>query len=185
MTGPEGHALSRSDEVEAEATHRAITIAHTVNLPLYIVHVMKRSAANEVRRAKKKGYVVFGEALAAGLGCDGRHYWDKDWDKAASYVMSPVIDEDPATKEYEMRLLQTHDLDTTATDNCTFSSKQKRMGAENFTKIPNGCNGIEDRMAVVWDRGVETGILSPSDFVRVTSAQTAKIFNMYPRKGVI
>ena len=66
---------------------------------------MKRAAADEVVRAKKKGYVVYAEALAAGLGCDGRHYWDKDFDKAASYVMSPVIDSDPATKEFEMRLL--------------------------------------------------------------------------------
>jgi dihydropyrimidinase len=59
------------------------------------------------------------------------------------------------------------------------------MGKESFDGIPNGCNGIEDRLSVVWNNGVEKGILTPSDFVRVTSAQTAKIFNMYPRKGVI
>lgn len=123
VTGPEGHPLSRTGEIEGEATHRVITIANTVNLPLYIVHVMKKQAADEVVRAKKKGFVVYGEALAAGLGCDGCNYWSKDWDKAAGYVMSPAIDDDPATKEYEMRLLHTHDLDTTATDNCTFTKE--------------------------------------------------------------
>ena len=100
MTGPEGHALSRPDEIEAEATHRVITFANAINLPVYIVHVMKRGANDEIVRAKRKGNVVFAEALAAGLGADGRHYWDPDWDHAAGFVMSPVIDEDPSTKEY-------------------------------------------------------------------------------------
>jgi dihydropyrimidinase len=170
VTGPEGHALSRPDEIEAEATHRVITFANAINLPVYIVHVMKRGANDEIVRAKRKGNVVFAEALAAGLGADGRHYWDPDWDHAAGFVMSPVIDEDPSTKEYQMRLLNTHDIDTTATDNCTFCSQQKRMGKDAFTKIPNGCNGIEDRMSVVWSKGVETGAITASDFVRATSA---------------
>lgn len=59
------------------------------------------------------------------------------------------------------------------------------MGAECFTKIPNGVNGLEDRMAIVWTKGVETGVISPSDFVRVTSTNAAKIFNLYPKKGII
>ena len=95
MTGPEGHLLSRGDEVEAEATHRAITIASEINVPLYVVHLMKQSAANEVRRAKKKGYVVYGEALAVGLATDGSHYFDEDWDHAAGHVMSPAICDNP------------------------------------------------------------------------------------------
>jgi dihydropyrimidinase len=82
---------------------------------------MKKSAAKEIRRAKKKGYVVFAEALAVGLGEDGRHYWNEDWDHAAGYVMSPAIDDDPTTKDFLMNLISTHDIDTTATDNCTFT----------------------------------------------------------------
>lgn len=185
VTGPEGHALSRPDEVEAEATHRVITLASAVNVPLYVVHVMKKGANDEIVKAKRNGNVVFAEALAAGLGVDGRHYWNPDWDHAAGYVMSPAIDCDPATKEYQMRLIHTHDIDTTATDNCAFCTSQKRMGKDNFTKIPNGCNGVEDRMSVIWSKGVNTGMITPSDFVRATSTQTAKIFNMYPRKGII
>ena len=105
ITGPEGHMFARDGEIEAQAVHNAISIAETINIPLYVVHVMKKSAAQEIRRAKKKGYVVFGEALAAGLGVDGSHYLNPDWDHAAGYVMSPVIDQDPTTKEFEMKLL--------------------------------------------------------------------------------
>jgi dihydropyrimidinase len=76
-------------------------------------------------------------------------------------------------------------LHTTATDHCTFCAEQKAMGADDFTRIPNGCGGVEERMAVVWDAGVNTGRLTPSEFVRVTSANAAQIFNIYPRKGVI
>lgn len=84
-----------------------------------------------------------------------------------------------------MRLISTHDIDTTATDNCAFTQEQKRMGKDGFNKIPNGCNGLEDRYSVVWEKGVNTGKITPSDFVRVTSTNSAKIFNMYPRKGTI
>jgi dihydropyrimidinase len=76
-------------------------------------------------------------------------------------------------------------LDTTATDNCTFNKDQKRMGHACFKGIPNGVNGIEDRMSIVWTNGVNKGVISPSDFVRVTSTNAAKIFNMYPQKGII
>lgn len=87
--------MSRGEEVEAEATHRAITIASEINVPLYVAFLMKQSAANEVRRAKKKGYVVFGETLAVSLATDGSHYWDEDWDKAARNVMAPALCDNP------------------------------------------------------------------------------------------
>jgi dihydropyrimidinase len=81
--------------------------------------------------------------------------------------------------------LQAGHLQTTATDHCAFCDEQKAMGADNFAKIPNGCAGVEERMAVVWDGGVNSGRLTPNEFVRVTSANAAQIFNIYPRKGAV
>ncbi|WP_280538979.1 dihydropyrimidinase [Chromohalobacter sp. 11-W] len=184
LTGPEAHPLSRPPQVEGEAASRAIRIAGTLGAPIYVVHVSCRDALDEITYARRQGQPVYGECLAGHLMIDDSVYRNADWAKAAAHVMSPPF----RSKEHQDALwtgLQSGNLQTTATDHCCFCDDQKAMGKDDFTKIPNGTAGIEDRMAVIWDEGVNGGRISMQDFVAVTSTNTAKIFNMYPRKGAI
>lgn len=184
ITGPEGHPLSRPPEVEGEAANRAIRVAQVLNVPLYVVHNSCREAVEAIARARGEGQRVFGEVLAGHLLVDSSVYEHPDFDVAAAHVMSPPF-RPKEHQEYLWRALQAGHLQTTATDHCCFCAPQKAAGRNDFTRIPNGTGGVEDRMHVLWHHGVNTGRLTPNEFVAVTSANAAKIFNIYPRKGVI
>src|SRR5271165_4484787 len=184
MTGPEGHAYSRPPAVEGEATNRAIMIAHMTGCPLYVVHTSSREAHDAIARARAAGQRVFGEPLIQHLVLDEDEYRNRDWDHAARRVMSPPF----RSKDHQASLwagLQAGSLQVVATDHCAFTTAQKRLGRTDFTKIPNGTGGLEDRLAVLWTAGVETGRLTKEEFVAVTSSNIARILNVYPKKGAV
>jgi dihydropyrimidinase len=183
-TGPEGHAYSRPPEVEGEATNRAIMIADQAGVPLYVVHVSSELAHEAIRRARGLGRRVYGEPLIQHLTLDESEYFNKDWDYAARRVMSPPF-RNKVNQDSLWAGLSSGSLQVVATDHCAFTAEQKRMGLGDFTKIPNGTGGLEDRMPVLWTRGVTTGRLTMNEFVAVTSTNIAKILNIYPRKGAI
>ncbi|OVA19127.1 hypothetical protein BVC80_417g18 [Macleaya cordata] len=184
ITGPEGHALSRPPVLEGEATSRAIRLAGFVNTPLYIVHVMSSDAMEEIAKAQKLGQKVIGEPVVSGLVLDDSRLWHPDFTTAAKYVMSPPIRKLGHDKALQAAL-STGVLQLVGTDHCTFNSTQKALGIDDFRKIPNGVNGIEERMHLVWDLMVESGRISVTDYVRITSTECARMFNIYPKKGAI
>ena len=182
--GPEGHAYSRPPQVEGEATNRAIMIADMAGVPLYVVHVSCEESHEAIRRARQNGKRVFGEPLVQHLTLDESEYFHDDWDHSARRVMSPPF----RNKQHQDSLwagLAAGSLQVVATDHCAFTTEQKRFGLGDFTKIPNGTGGLEDRLPVLWSRGVNTGRLTMNEFVAVTSTNIAKILNMYPKKGAI
>ncbi|WP_321333546.1 dihydropyrimidinase [Breoghania sp.] len=182
--GPEAHAYSRPAEVEGEATNRAIMIADMAGVPVYIVHTSCEQAHEAIRRAKQNGIRCYGEPLIQHLTLDDSEYQNGDWDHAARRVMSPPF----RNKKHQDSLwagLQAGTLQVVATDHCAFTTDQKRYGVGDFTKIPNGTGGVEDRMPMLWTYGVGTGRLTPNEFVAVTSTNIAKILNIYPKKGAV
>jgi len=184
ITGPEGHPLSRPPSVEGEAAQRVIAIAGLLDMPVYIVHVSTQDATDAIIRAQAQGQRVYGEVLAQHLVIDEQVYWDENFERAAAHVMSPPF----RPKHHQKALwagLASGNLQTTATDHCCFCAPQKAGGIGDFTKIPNGTAGIEDRMSVLWHFGVRSGRLTPEEFVAITSTNAARIFSLMPRKGLI
>jgi dihydropyrimidinase len=182
--GPDAHPRSRPAEVEGEAAGRAIMLAELVGAPIYVVHVSTRQATEAIAQARLRGQMVYGEVLPQHLVFDDSVYECEDWLKAARHVMSPPF----RSRSHQGALwggLMSGQLQTTATDHCCFCAGQKEMGREDFTRIPNGTPGVEDRMSVLWHYGVETGRLSPEQFVALTATNAARIFGLYPRKGTI
>jgi dihydropyrimidinase len=149
-----------------------------------VVHTSCRQSHEAIARARAAGKRVYGEPLIQHLVLDESEYQHKDWDYAARRVMSPPF----RAKEHQASLwagLQSGSLQVVATDHCAFTGQQKRMGLGDFTKIPNGTGGLEDRMPVLWNAGVNSGRLTMEEFVAATSANIARILNVFPRKGAI
>ncbi|WP_131193881.1 dihydropyrimidinase [Lichenihabitans psoromatis] len=184
ITGPEAHSYSRPPEVEGEAANRAIMLADQAGVPLYIVHTSCIPAHEAIRRARSLGQRVYGEPLIQHLLLDDGEYQNADWDHAARRVMSPPF-RDKSHQDDLWNGLRAGSLQVVATDHCAFMTEQKRFGKDDFTKIPNGTGGLEDRMPLLWTHGVVTGRLTMNEFVAVTSTNIAKILNIYPKKGAI
>ncbi|HVP65682.1 MAG TPA: dihydropyrimidinase [Anaeromyxobacteraceae bacterium] len=179
---PLAHALSRPPQLEGEATLRAITMAETAEVPLYVVHVSAEEAASAIGSARRRGVRVVGETLPGFLAIDDSVYASPDFDRAAGHVMSPPY-RPRGHQEALWRAVEARALTVTGTDHCCFTKEQKRRGLGRFTLIPNGCGGVEDRLNVLWNLGVNAGRLTPERFVSLTSTEAARVFNLWPRKG--
>ncbi|PXX59257.1 dihydropyrimidinase [Nocardia tenerifensis] len=191
-TAPYFHGTSRPWQMEEEATHRAIMLAQLTGAPLYVVHVSAKQALEQIATARGNGQNVFGEtcpqylylSLEEQLGAgflDGTGGFE-----GAKWVCStPLRSRAEGHQDELWRYLRTGDVTTVSTDHCPFCMKdQKDMGIGDFSKIPNGIGGVEHRMDLMF-QGVKSGRISLERWVEVCCTTPARMFGMYPRKGVI
>ena len=183
-TAPIYHALTRPPRAEAEAVHRAIAMAEIAGAPVYIVHLSSEDALNQVREARDRGVPAFAETCPQYLLLSVEDLERPDFE-GAKYVFTPPL----RPKEHQPKLwdgLKHDHLQVVSTDHCPFCFKdQKVLGKDDFTKIPNGGPGIENRLQLIWHHGVNAGKISPSRFVELVSTTPARLFGMYPQKGEI
>jgi dihydropyrimidinase len=182
-TAPKYHALTRPARAEAEATHRAIALAEIADVPIYIVHLSAAEALEMVTEARDRGLHAYAETCPQYLFLSYDNYEEPDFG-GSKYVMSPPL-RDRAMQAQLWRGLAFNDLQCISTDHCPFCMKEKRLGENDFSKIPNGAPGVETRMSLVYDGGVRPGRISLNRFVELTSTSPAKIFGLFPRKGTI
>jgi dihydropyrimidinase len=183
-TEPKYHALTRPTRMEAEGVHRAIAIAEVAHVPVYIVHLSSSDALEQVMLARNRGVHAFAETCPQYLFLD-HSYYEQDGFEGAKYVMTPALREKWNQDEL-WKGLRFGDLQSISTDHCPFCFKdQKTLGVDDFSKIPNGGPGVENRMSLVFNGGVNTGRISLNKFVELTSTAAAKTFGLFPRKGTI
>jgi dihydropyrimidinase len=177
------HALTRPEEMEAEATGRALRLAGFAGAPLFVVHVSCRLAAEEIVRARAHGAAAYGETCIQYLFNSIDDLRRPDFE-GARYVCSPPL-RDASNQPHLWDALRFDHLQIVSTDHCPFNDEQKRLGLGDFSKIPNGLAAIQHRLPMLWEHGVRHGRLSMNRVVEITSTAVAKMFGLHPRKGVI
>ena len=191
QTDPIYHALTRPPELEAEATYRAIQLARAAgDAPLFVVHLTNVGALAAISEARARGQHAYAETCVQYFfftkdNLNGTSGDNGDAFNGAKWVCSPPFRE-TSDQVALMRGIRTGDLVSVSTDHCPFKYVgQKDMGKGDFSKIPNGVPGIEDRMMMLWNTAVSTGQITPSRFVELTATNPAKLFGIYPQKGTL
>ncbi|KGM14176.1 dihydropyrimidinase [Cellulomonas bogoriensis] len=185
-TDPYYHGVARAWQMEEEATHRAIMLAHLTGSPLYVVHVSAKQAVEQLAAARDRGQNVFGETCPQYLYLSLEEHLGAPGFDGAKYVCStPLRSRAEGHQDHMWQGLRTNDLQMVSTDHCPFCMKgQKELGLGDFSKIPNGIGSVEHRMDLMY-QGVVTGEITLERWVEVTSTTPARMFGMYGRKGVI
>ena len=181
--GPENHPLVRPDTMEAEAVHRLLVIAKEANAPVMVVHLTNKKAYEEVMNARKNGQEVYAETCPQYLLLEDSVYSKPDFGGAV-YVCAPPIRK-KEDQDCLWKALANGEIQTVATDQCSFTMEQKALGKEDFTKIPGGLPGVQTRGTLLYTYGVRTGKITQEQMCRLLSENAAKLYGVYPQKGVI
>src|SRR5213082_3136986 len=183
-TEPKYHALTRPPETEGEATNRAIQLARVAGASLYVVHVSCQESVEPLAIAREKGWNVHGETCTQYFFID-QSFLERPNFEGAKFVYTPPP-RDKANQEILWNAVRTDVLSAISTDHCAFLwDGQKTMGKDDFSKIPNGGPGLENRLHMIHEFGVRAGRISLNRMVELLSTNPAKLFGLYPRKGTI
>jgi len=183
-TEPKYHALTRPPETEGEATNRAIQLSRVAGSPLYVVHVSCQEAVEPIAIAREKGWDVWGETCTQYFFVDYTFLERPDFE-GAKFVYTPPP-RDKANQDILWNAVRTDILSAISTDHCAFNwDGQKTLGRDDFSKIPNGGPGLENRLQMIHQFGVRAGRISLNRMVELLSTNPAKLFGLYPRKGTI
>lgn len=182
-TGPEWHEPSRPVEVEADGTAHFANLLELTGARGYIVHLSSARALEQALAARARGVDLSIEVVVPHLLLD-KTYAERPGIEGAKHVMSPPL-RDKANQRPLWEALGRGEIDVVATDHCPFDLQQKRMGEDDFTRIPNGIASIQDRVNLLYTYGVSRGTLSLERFVEAASTRPAKLFGLYPRKGTL
>ena len=182
-TGPEWHEPSRPESVEAEGTQRFATFLENTGATGYVVHLSCEKALSAALTAKSRGVKISVECVVPHLLLD-KSYAERPGVEGMKHVMSPPL-RAKHNQSVLWNALADGSVDTVGTDHCPFDTEQKLIGKQFFTCIPNGIPGIEERVNLLYTHGVRRGRLDLNRFVDCASTRAAKLFGLYPRKGVI
>ena len=181
--GPENHPLVRPDTLEAEAVHRLLVIAKEAGAPVMVVHLTNRKAYEEILRARAGRQTVYAETCPQYLLLDDSVYSQPDF-RGAVYVCAPPIRK-KEDQECLWNALKNGEIQTVATDQCSFTLEQKALGKDDFTKIPGGLPGVQTRGTLLYTYGVKAGKITPEQMCSLLSENAAKLYGVYPRKGAL
>lgn len=192
-TDPKYHGLTRPPITESEATHRAIKLAELAGAHLYIVHMSAKEAVAELAEARDTGLPIFGETCPQYLFLTHEEHLSAPGFEGAKYVCStPIRKQSEGHQDALWSALATNDLQVVSTDHCPFCmddhprlGTQKKLGIGDFTAIPNGLPGVEDRYQLIYHGGVVGGRINLNRWIELCATAPAKLFGLYPRKGTI
>ena len=178
---PTAHPVTRPQAVEAEGVARLMRIAELSGSPAWVVHLSTADGLEEVRRARKRGVEVYAETCPQYITLDVSQYAEPD---GAKYVMSPPLRE-AGDRAAILDGMKKKEIDFIGTDHCSFTMAQKALGKDDFSKIPNGGAGVQNRAELVYTYAVETGAITPEQMALLMSERAARLFGMFPKKGVL
>ena len=183
QNGVSSHPLTRPALAEAEAINRLSRIAEAADVPVIVVHLSTEEGYKEIMAARKRGVKIYAETCPQYLALDDSVYFGKGF-SGAKYVCAPPLRKE-TDSECLWKALKKGDINTVSTDHCSFTLKQKKMGKGDFTKIPGGMPGAATRAGIIYTYGVCGGKITLGDMVRLMSENPAKLYGIYPKKGVI